>query len=78
MSEWARIEFANLPNGQWFVKRWYIKMPMVEIRIPEISGARFREEVLHGYIEEGREVLKVMTVTGKMLWEAQAATGGGP
>jgi hypothetical protein len=66
----ARIEFDRLPTGMWFVKRWYIKMPMVEIRTPRVSGAVYREEILHGYIEEGREVLKVMTVRGELLWEA--------
>ncbi|KPJ91265.1 MAG: hypothetical protein AMS18_09045 [Gemmatimonas sp. SG8_17] len=65
----ARIEFDRLPTGMWFVKRWYIKMPMVEIRTPRVSGAVYREEILHGYIEEGREVLKVMTVRGELLWE---------
>ncbi len=68
----AKLEFDQLPNGQWFVKRWYIKMPMVEIRTPGVSGAVYREEVLHGYYEEGREVLKVMTVRGKLLWQAGA------
>jgi hypothetical protein len=70
----AKVEFDQLPNGQWFVKRWYIKMPMVEIRTPQISGAVYREEVLHGFFEEGSEVLKVMTIRGALLWEAAADT----
>ena len=72
----AKLEFSQLPDGQWFVRRWYIKMPMVEIRTPRVSGAVYREEVLHGYYEEGREVLKVMTVQGQLLWEASADSSG--
>ncbi|UCD23276.1 MAG: carboxypeptidase regulatory-like domain-containing protein [Gemmatimonadota bacterium] len=68
----AKLEFGQLPDGQWFVTRWYIKMPLVEIRTPRVSGAVYREEVLHGYYEEGREVLKVMTVQGQMLWQAES------
>jgi hypothetical protein len=74
----ARVEFDQLPNGQWFVKRWYIKMPMVEIRTPRVSGAVYREEVLHGYFEEGSEVVRVMTVRGALLWQAQADTTANP
>ena len=70
----AKLEFDQLPNGQWFVKRWYIKMPLVEIRTPRVSGAVYREEVLHGYYEEGREVLRVMTIRGDLLWQARADT----
>lgn len=74
----AKVEFDQLPNGQWFVRRWYIKMPMVEIWTPEISGAVYREEVLHGFFEEGSEVLRVMTTRGAMLWKAQADTAAVP
>lgn len=27
----GRVDFATLPNGAWFVRRWFIRMPLTEI-----------------------------------------------
>ena len=50
----GRVEFQQLPNGQWIVPRWYIRMPRVarvmarDIRSPSVS----RDSLL-GYQEVG-------------------------
>lgn len=50
----GRVEFQQLPNGQWIVPRWYIRMPRVarvmatEVRSPSVS-----RDTLVGYQEVG-------------------------
>lgn len=66
----GRVDFHRLPNGQWFVKEWWIRMPFVEIQIPEVSGMTRREEILWAFKEDGGRVLKVATADGETLYEA--------
>jgi hypothetical protein len=66
----ARIDFEQLPNGMWFVSSWAIRMPQVEIERPRVAGPTRRQEVLWGFEEDGREVLKVTTTAGQILYEA--------
>lgn len=50
----GRVEFKQLPNGQWIVPRWYIRMPRVarvvasDVRSPSVS-----RDSLVGYQEVG-------------------------
>src|SRR3954471_13140208 len=50
----GRVEFQQLPNGQWIVPRWYIRMPRIarvvasDVRSPAVS----RDSLL-GYQEVG-------------------------
>jgi hypothetical protein len=50
----GRVEFEQLPNGQWIVPRWYLRMPRVarvvasDIRSPSVS-----RDSLVGYQEVG-------------------------
>lgn len=66
----GRVDFHRLPNGQWFVKEWWIRMPFVEIQIPEVAGMTRREEILWAFKEDGGRVLKVTTSDGEVLYEA--------
>jgi Carboxypeptidase regulatory-like domain/TonB-dependent Receptor Plug Domain len=51
----GRLEFAALPNGQWIVERWYIRLP----RMARVGAARIgafsvpARDSLLGYREEG-------------------------
>ncbi len=71
----ARVDFHQLPNGLWFVSEWWIRMPFVEIQVPEIGGLTRREEVLWGFKEDGGRVLRVLTPAGDVLYEAPPNQG---
>jgi len=50
----GRVEFQQLPNGQWIVPRWYLRMP----RVARVSGSDVRSpsvsrDSLVGYQEVG-------------------------
>lgn len=60
----GNVEFERLPTGAWIVRRWWIRMPMVEIRDEHLR--RFdntpetrRSTVLAGLKQEGGEVAAV-------------------
>jgi len=72
----ARVEFHQLPGGLWFVSDWWIRMPFVEIQVPEIGGLTRREEILWGFKEDGGAVLRVLTPAGDVLYEATPNQGG--
>ncbi|MGI9189756.1 MAG: carboxypeptidase regulatory-like domain-containing protein [Longimicrobiaceae bacterium] len=62
----GRVEFDRLPNGTWIVRRWWIRMPIVEMqrgrfRNPRTDLLEEREKtVLAGIKEEGGEVADVV------------------
>ena len=64
----GELEFGQLPDGRWFVSRWWIRMPIVR-RLESTTGAiwHFPEAVV-GYFEEGGEVLRVFSVDGRTLF----------
>jgi hypothetical protein len=54
----GRIEFAQMPDGGWYVSRWSIRMPVLGVRNEE------RNPVMNGLIETGGEVLGVTPSPG--------------
>lgn len=62
----GRVDFATLPNGAWFVRRWAIRMPLME----EVSlwggatGSRMRVVAMQ---EEGGEITRVYLPSGQQV-----------
>ena len=50
----GRLEFQQLPGGQWIIPRWYIRMPRL-VRVPVTSSAAVARDSLLGYQEVGGE-----------------------
>ena len=71
----GHVEFARLPAGHWFVRRWYIRMPVAGERTGVAlaegpGGGPFqprRETVLAQVREAGGEVVRVELPGGEML-----------
>lgn len=63
----GQIEFERIPSGEWFVRRWVIRMPVATVRHsrftdPALRGVQVRSETkLTGIIEEGGEVVAFST-----------------
>lgn len=63
----GRVEFERLPSGTWIVRRWWIRMPMLQTtggRLDNRAAAGAfppRTTVLAGLREEGGEVAEVVT-----------------
>ncbi|MFL5527163.1 MAG: carboxypeptidase regulatory-like domain-containing protein [Gemmatimonadaceae bacterium] len=50
----GRVEFQQLPGGQWIVPRWYIRMPRLARAVPSSGGATIASrDSLVGYQEVG-------------------------
>ncbi|MFN2636510.1 MAG: carboxypeptidase-like regulatory domain-containing protein [Gemmatimonadaceae bacterium] len=50
----GRLDFQQLPSGQWIVPRWYVRMPRVSREISTTVGApATTSDVLVGYQEVG-------------------------
>lgn len=54
----GRVDFATLPNGLWFVRRWSIRMPVVEAVLVAGGGGDARQRVI-AIQEDGGEVARV-------------------
>jgi hypothetical protein len=54
------VEFASLPSGAWFIRKWRLRGPIGRVRAPG-------DTVLHGYRERGGEVLEVFSATGEPI-----------
>jgi hypothetical protein len=50
----GRLEFQQLPGGQWIIPRWYIRMPRLA-RVPVTSSPAVSRDSLLGYQEVGGE-----------------------
>jgi hypothetical protein len=48
----GRLEFQQLPGGQWIIPRWYIRMPRLA-RVPVTSSPAVSRDSLLGYQEVG-------------------------
>ena len=74
----GRVEFQQLPNGQWMVPRWYIRMPRVarvvsnDLRSPTVA-----RDTLLGYQEVGG-VARPAGRGGPRLASAQVAEDDSP
>ena len=73
----GELEFDQLPDGRWFVSRWWIRMPVVR-RVESMTGPiwHFPEAVV-GFKEEGGEVMRVFAVDGRTLFARGRATVSG-
>ncbi|CAN5331760.1 hypothetical protein BH20GEM2_BH20GEM2_18930 [soil metagenome] len=66
----GRVEFDRLPDGSWIVRRWWVRMPIVEtrrdrFRKPDGGAVQERERsVLTGLKEEGGEVVEARLAEG--------------
>jgi hypothetical protein len=50
----GRLEFQQLPGGQWIVPRWYIRMPRVaQISSTDVASPSVARDTLVGYQEVG-------------------------
>ncbi len=78
--EWGgRIDFARLPDGAWFVRRWAIRMPEMGITRNDggsLMQARGGSMRLVAVKEDGAEVAAVDAVDGEVVMAARAPEGG--
>jgi hypothetical protein len=72
----GKIEFGRAPEGEWYVRRWHIRMPVSGSRAPDGGGLRAQVDLgLVAVKEEGAEVTQVRNVAGRVVVAARA--GGG-
>ncbi len=73
----AQLQFHQLPDGRWFVSRWWIRMPLV-VAVESLKGPiwDFPEAVV-GFEEEGGEVMKVYAGDGRTVFARDRATVSG-
>lgn len=62
------MRFQRLPTGVWIPRRWWIRMPVIEIRQRRILGRIREERVLAGILERGGEVLSVDAGGVRLEW----------
>lgn len=55
------VEFAQLPGGAWYIRRWRLRAPIPEVR--PLLG----DTVLYGYRERAGDVVEVLTKTGESV-----------
>jgi hypothetical protein len=73
----AELRFERLPDGRWFVERWWIRMPMVR-SVPSIKGPVWNSpEGVVGFREEGGEVMKIYAADGRTVFARDRATVSG-
>jgi hypothetical protein len=67
----GRLEFQQLPGGQWIVPRWYIRMPRVaHVAATNVGAPASASDTLVGYQEVGG--------AARLAGTAPAATSGAP
>ncbi len=71
----GRVDFLRLPDGNWIVSKWYIRMPLVAeegttIDLRRLGGLiDFRRPRLRGIAEEGGRVIAVRErATGRLAF----------
>jgi hypothetical protein len=81
-SQWdavgGRVEFERLGNGMWIVRRWRIRMPIVEMRRRVDGVSVSSEPVLAELNELSGEVVGVDVAVGSGLANAAALTDSLP
>lgn len=65
----GRVDFARLPDGNWMIPEWWIRMPIV-IREPGFDGRTLT--YVSGYKVAGGRVLDVKTGGGRALVQSRA------
>lgn len=61
----GRVEFEVLPNGTWIVRRYWIRMPVVESRTVRWGPREVVRPVVTSIVEEGSEVLEIVDSPGR-------------
>jgi hypothetical protein len=72
------LEFARLPNGEWYIRSWVVRMPQIE---RTLTGATYRDAVA-GYREhggsaeplQGSGIVSPAYLTGR-VWDSLAGQG---
>lgn len=76
----GEVAFFRLPSGPWIVRRWTIRMPLLEkdrLRIATPDRTYHREEVeVAGYDEQGGQVVHVRS-GDRVLYDFEQATVAG-
>ncbi len=62
----GKIRFHGLPDGTWIVREWYIRMPLLQVRL---GRGRARPRLV-GLKEEGGLVVRVNNLQGDLVHEA--------
>jgi hypothetical protein len=62
----GRVEFERLPTGAWIVQRWWIRSPVVGVRVASAVRGEVRSEFLRAVREDGGEVLDVLGSAGRV------------
>ncbi len=70
----GRIEFERLPNGAWFVRRWWIRAPMIGLDPAAPQDRRVRTLGVH---ETGGEVVGAADAGGRRVVRAPRAALAG-
>jgi hypothetical protein len=74
----GRLEFQQLPGGQWIVPRWYIRMPrLARVAVTSVNSPAVSRDSLLGYQEVGGEArpagtARVSTARGTVRTAASA------
>ncbi len=75
----GRVDFEAVPGGGWIVRRWYVRMPAVDVkqetrRSNGTTGIDVHQrQTLSGIREEGGEVTAVLTADGRPVSAARYA-----
>jgi len=67
----GQVLFGRLPSGNWIVRDWAIRMPML------VTNPQRTRIVVSGYLEEGGRVWRVIDRSGAYLMEATTASVSG-
>jgi hypothetical protein len=72
----GRVEFERLPHGAWIVRRWAVRMPVVEETAPVHAEAPSRPTRVLEVVEDGGEVVEI-TPRGRHDRVAAGTRSGG-
>lgn len=67
----GRVEFMRVPTGAWMVRKWIIRMPIVEAGPTPTYGTALPRTV--GYRERGGDALEIKTAAGALVYRSPAA-----
>jgi hypothetical protein len=75
----GRVEFQQLPGGQWIVPRWYIRMPRVaRVTSTDVRSPSTSRDSLIGYQEVGGAARPTGTARVSTVGTASAAPASAP
>ncbi len=73
----AELQFEQLPDGRWFVRSWWIRMPLVRRREGMQGPVWQFQDAVVGLEQEGGEVLRVYAMDGRTVYARGSATVSG-